>query len=449
MLQYLDERLMAFLDNPWNVVGVALALFVLVLAYLAAPYVRLVFKSLLRNPLRTLLTGTATLLLVLVITLIWSVLWLLDLVTTERTKDFKAIVTERWQIPSQMPLSYERSLAEGAASKPGDVKPQDYMTWQFYGATLDSKKSRENLIFFFCVDPAKVLPMMEEFRDLNAEDRAQLEQALLAMQEDKRRILLGGDCLKRINKIPGERISLFSINYLGIDLDDCEIHAALPAGRLPFFGLMHRDRFNNALDAFERKTGKPHVLAGKSLNLVWLQLPDTVIYNKLADQIGSSGSFADPAVKIETASSGIAAFLDAYRDMLWGVRWLLVPAILVTLSMVIATAISISVRERRMEMAVLKVLGFGPNRIMLMVLAEAVLIGTVAGFFSSGGTWLFINKVMGGFIFPIAFFPKFFIPLNALWWGPLIGGLTALAGSSVPAWSARGVRVAQVFAKLT
>jgi putative ABC transport system permease protein len=448
MLRYLDDRLMAFLDSPWNVLAVAGLLFALVFAYEWASYVRLVIKSLMRNPPRTLLTGSATLLLVLVITLIWSVLSLLDAVTTERSKDFKAIVTERWQLPSQMPMSYERILEEGAAAKAGDVKPQDFMSWQFYGGTLDDKKTRENLVFFFCVDPAKVLPMMDEFRDLNDEERRGLEDALRAMQEDKRRILLGRDCLKRINKQPGERISLYGINYRGIDLDDCTIEAALPEGRLALFGLMHRDRLNNALDAFERKTGKPHVLAKKCLNLVWLQVPDTATYNRLADQIVTSSSFTDPAVKVETASSGIGAFLDSYRDMLWGVRWLLVPAILVTLSMVIATAISISVRERRIEMAVLKVLGFGPTRIMLMVLAEAVLIGTVSGFLSAGGACLFVNKVMGGLRVPIAFFPPFRIPIDALWWGPAIGGVTALAGSIVPAWSARAVRVSQVFAKL-
>lgn len=448
MFQYLDERLMAFLDNPWNVLLVALGQFALVLLYVWAPYVRLVLKSMLRNRLRTLLTSTATFLLVLVITLIWSVLWLLDLVTMERSKDFKAIVTERWQIPSQMPFAYERILQDGAAATKDDVKPQNFMSWQFFGGTLDAKKSRENLIFFFAVDPAKVLPMMDEFRDLTDAERASMETALSAMQEDKRRIILGRDCLARINKQVGERIALFGINYQGIDLDDCEICEALPEGRLALFGLMHRDRLNNALDGYERKNGKPHPLAKKSLNLVWLQIPDTPTYTKLAEQITNSSSFTDPAVKVETASSGIAAFLDAYRDMLWGVRWLLVPAILVTLSMVIATAISISVRERRIEMAVLKVLGFGPTRIMLMVLAEAVVIGTVAGLLSAGGAYLYVNKVMGGLRLPIAFFPPFRIPSDALWWGPVLGALTALVGSIFPAWSARGVRVSQVFSKL-
>jgi putative ABC transport system permease protein len=119
------------------------------------------------------------------------------------------------------------------------------------------------------------------------------------------------------------------------------------------------------------------------------------------------------------------------------------------MSLVIANAISISVRERRTEMAVLKVLGFGPTQIMVLVLGEAILIGAGAGFVSAAGAWLFINKVVGGVPFPIAFFPKFTIPLAALWWGPLLGGATALAGSLLPSWSARSVKVAEVFAKIS
>lgn len=448
-MRSVDDIIMSFLDNPWNVVGVAVLLFLLVVAYTWSHYVRLVAKGLARNPLRTLLMSLATFMLVMIITLIWSVFWLLDLVMTERSKDFKAIVTERWQLPSQMPYSYESSLKDGAAAKGGDVKPQDYMTWTFYGGTLDERKAREDLVFFFCVDPAKVMAMMDDFSNLSPGDERLMKDALRAMEEDHRRIVIGRDRMQAIHKKVGERIKLFSINYQGIDLDECEIYAEIPDGRLPLFGLMHRDRLLDSLEAFKAKTGKAHPLAGKSLNLVWLKVPDTATYNRIADQILNSPVYTDPSVKIETASSGIASFLDPYRDMLWGVRWLLVPSILAVLSLVIATAISISVRERRVEMAVLKVLGFGPTQIMLMVVAEALLLGCVSGLVSAGGTYLVVNKVMGGFKFPIAFFPAFRIPTDAWWWGPVLGGLTALVGSIVPAWSARSVKVSQVFAKLS
>lgn len=130
-------------------------------------------------------------------------------------------------------------------------------------------------------------------------------------------------------------------------------------------------------------------------------------------------------------------------------RWLLSPAILITLSLVIANAISISVRERSLEMAVLKVLGFRPGHLLTLVLGKALLIGIGSGLLSAGLTYVLINKVMGGIKFPIRFFPAFFVPLNAIWWGLAVGGLTAFAGSILPAWSARTVKVSDVFSKVT
>src|SRR5262249_23947599 len=145
----------------------------------------------------------------------------------------------------------------------------------------------------------------------------------------------------------------------------------------------------------------------------------------------------------------IATFLDAYRDLLWGVRFLLVPAALVSLALVIANAISISVRQRRMELAVMKVLGFRPLQILGLVLGESLLLGAAAGLVSSAATWYIVNNVFGGVPFPIAFFPKFMISDDALWWGPVLGGGAALAGSFFPACTACLVKVSEVFSKVT
>src|SRR5262249_28930696 len=151
-----------FLDRPLYVILAAAFLLAFLLAVLYAEqvlfYARFITKSLRRNVLRTFLTFIATFVLVLVVTMVWTVLYFLDLVTAEKSKDFKAIVTERWQIPSQMPFAYAATLAEGAARKDGDVRPSDSMTWSFIGGTLDpSKRTRENIVFFFGMDPAKLL----------------------------------------------------------------------------------------------------------------------------------------------------------------------------------------------------------------------------------------------------------------------------------------------------
>jgi putative ABC transport system permease protein len=469
-----QDRLAAFLDAPQNVVGAALLGMALVAGWLyfarLVLYVKLIAKSLLRNSLRSVLTGLATAVLVFVITLVWTVLYFLDLVTAEKSKDLKAIVTERWQIPSQMPLAYESGLARGGARKPGDVVPEDAMTWQFYGGTIDpAKRTRENIVFFFGMQPGKLLTvprdaagnplrddqgriryttMMDGIDEMTEQEVLQLDAACRAMEVNKRQVIVGQERLAALNKKVGEWMTVTSFNYPGVDLE-VEIIGAFPKGRYDQSALVNRDYINDALDAYKRKNGVAHPMADKTLNLVWLRVPDTEAFRQVAEQITNSPEFLTPAVKCETASSGIASFLDAYRDLLWGMRWLLVPAILVTMSLVIANAISISVRERRGEMAVLKVLGFGPNQVLILVLGEALLIGCGSGLLSTSGAFLLINKLLGGVPFPVGFFPAFKIPEAALWWGPVLGGLTAFAGSILPAWSARSVKVAEVFSKIS
>jgi putative ABC transport system permease protein len=487
-----DDFLMHFLDDPMNVVAAAVVLLVGIVCVLYRQQVKFVFKSLRRNLLRTGLTGAAIIVLVFVVTLVWSVLWFIDLVTQEKSKDLKAIITERWQIPSQMPLQYASALCEGAppaeigSAEPGKLvryekdgqkkegfkvdTRKDAMTWSFYGGTTDpAKMTRDNIVFFFCMDPAKLLAverdkdgkpvtdkdghpkyntMMDGIDELTDAEILQLDEACRVMAQDKTKVVIGQKRLEAMNKKVGERIKVTSLNYKGIDLE-CEIFAAFPRGRYDQSALMNGKYLEQAMDAYKQRTGSAHPLANKMLNLVWVRVPDNTAFQVVAGQITNSNAFKDPAVKCETASSGIASFLDAYRTLLWGMRWLLAPAILATMSLVLANAISISVRERRSEMAVLKVLGFGPTQIMVLVLGEALLIGCLSGLISVGVTFYLVNKVVGGIPFPIAFFPAFKIPVAALWWGPMIGGLTALAGSLLPSWSARSVKVSEVFSKIS
>ena len=56
---------------------------------------------------------------------------------------------------------------------------------------------------------------------------------------------------------------------------------------------------------------------------------------------------------------------------------------------------------------------------------------------------------IGGIKFPIAFFPSFMIPAQAWLWGAAVGAGTAVVGSFLPAWSARSVKVSEVFSKVS
>jgi hypothetical protein len=67
---------------------------------------------------------------------------------------------------------------------------------------------------------------------------------------------------------------------------------------------------------------------------------------------------------------------------------------------------------------------------------------------SAAGTYLVIDKGIGGLKFPIAFFPAFFIPPAAIGWGIGIGALASLAGSIFPAWTACRIKVSEVFSRV-
>jgi putative ABC transport system permease protein len=238
----------------------------------------------------------------------------------------------------------------------------------------------------------------------------------------------------------GENFSVYGRNYAGINLD-FEIAGVFPPGRFNDLAVMNRDYFNDALDAYPRTHGGGrHPLADRSLNLVWLRVPDQPSFHQLAQQIEASPLFGSPPVKCQTLSAEIATVLEAYKDLIWGMRWLLAPSILATMALVLSNAISISVRERRGELALLKVLGFRPGQVLALVVGEAVALGAVAGLLSALFSYLIIDKALSDYNTSAVHIPE-----SALWWGPMVGGLGALAGCVFPAWSACRVKVSLVF----
>ncbi len=425
----------------------------------AGRFALLILKNLRRNVLRTTLTYLATFVLVVVVTLVWSTLYYLDLLTAEKTRDVKIIVSEKWQANGGMPISYANPLSSGAADSahPEDIRPQDYMTWQIYIGTMDREKNtRENQVILIAMDPAKIPTILDSFlRDVDpgrsrtevggayAEQEKQMQAAVERMQKNKKAAIVGQTRLKEMNKQVGERFTLKGITYADIDLE-FEIVGTFPTGRFDDNAVMNRDYLNDSLDAYARShNGHSHPMASKTLNLVWLQVRDTEEFNKISHQIERSPFLQSPPLKCETLSSGITTALEGFRDMIFAMRWLLSPAILATMTLVLANAISISVRERRLELAVLKVLGFRPLQILFLVLGEAALIGGAGGLVSVAITYFLVNDLLNTYVANPIFVPGMMLP-----WGGFLGAGAAILGSAFPAWSACRVRVSEVFARI-
>lgn len=427
----------------------------------------LMAKNLRRNLLRTTLTFLATTILVFMIIMIWTVLTFIDAQTQEKAKDFKLLISERWQVFGAMPFEYARLFSPVAMDGNGNyltdadgklrpnpefildpkkypdlgIGPNDFMLWSFYGGSTEKFKiTRESVVFFFTMVPDQIKPMMEELDDI--------PDALIdAMKKNIDGVMIGEDKLKALNLKVGDTFRVYSLNYKDVDLD-FRVLGVIPGTRYGQSAVMNFAYFNNALEKYEREKKQPHPMNEKRIGLIWMRVRDKETFAKVGDIIENHPRLKAPPVKVETASSGIGSFLDAYQDIFMGIKYILVPAVLISMALVIANAISISVRERRTEMAVLKVLGYRPRQILTLVLGESLLVGALSGLIAATLTFLIFNVMMGGIKLQVGFFPSFEVPLSAFFWGIAMGSFTALAGSIVPSLSAQSVKVSEVFSKV-
>ena len=247
---------------------------------LSAPkFAVMMFKNVRRNLLGTSLTYLATFMAVFVVSIIWSVLVFLDSVTAEKAQDVKVIVTEKFQIPSQMPPSYALDLAAEATSLPPGYAAdptKDLMPWTFVGTSTDpNKRTLETILFFFALEPKHILTMMEDLDQgtIGPADRQQLEQDVADDADQKVR----GDSWAKKSCVPSTSRSATgsrstSFNYKDIDFE-VEIIGTLPPGRYDHNAMMNMAYFRDLLDHYERTNGQRHPLAEKSMNLFWARFP--------------------------------------------------------------------------------------------------------------------------------------------------------------------------------
>lgn len=409
-----------------------------------AKLVLIMFRGLRRSPLRTSLTYIALFVLTSMLVMLYAILNVFSMATTEKASNLKAIVTHKTLVPSQMkPAVYDQfrrvcleELPPGSRPVNGD---KDLMAWSFVGGTTDKSNPRpENALFMFCSEPSKITTMMDGLDDLTGQEKELLDKGVAAMEANKQAIIVSENRLKKMNLRVGQRIKLYGLNYPDV-VFEFDVVGSLPAGKYDGVGFMNSVYLNDLL----KQKPADYVMQDKSVNLIWVRLPDMAAFERLTALVDDPGRFNNPPLKVETASSGLGSMLEPYKDILWGLKFILTPAMVGIMCLVIANALSISVRERRTELAVLKVLGFQPRHVLLMVLGEAVLVGGMAGGMAAGLMTLLLELAKIQLIFwPLR------VPSVGLLLGPGLGVAVSVAGSLLPALRARRVKVAEVFARV-
>ncbi len=386
-------------------------------------FVMLVLKNLGRNKIRTALTSLAVTVLVIIYAVASNVIESVRKSVNSSAGQTKLFVTERWAIPSQVPIRYMDEISR----IPG---VDHWTTWNFYIGFFDKDFQANRMGVGIATRIESVREMHAGFENIN-------DQLIQKWRQERTGALVGVGLMQMMRWRVGQEFTLFSSTHIGKNLK-FKILGVLPAGTWPL-------NFFFRIDYFQEGTGNKDVV-----DCCMLRVRDAETGRRVAAKVQQDFENRPASLKVETESAGAARFAEKGQVILDLIK-LVVGILLIDMVIILSNSISIATRERRTEMAVLKVLGFRPTHVMAMVVGEATLIGGVSGVFGGLVAWG-ISELANRQILPpngmTSFLLLFPVHPSTVLNGFILGALVGFIGSAIPAWGARTVKVSEVFSKI-
>jgi putative ABC transport system permease protein len=314
-------------------------------------YTGLVIRNLGRNKLRTLLTGAAIMLAVVLVCLLLTMPAGLDAMLNRFANNTRISVHNKAGLVYAMPASFTRKVRQ----VPG-VAAAVAMEW-FGGAFEEGGR-----VTFpnFAVEAEHLGAVYPDYHI----PPEQLED----FQRYRDGAIVGRQNMLRYGWKVGDRITLRSTVW-PVDLD-LRIVGEIPNDRDPRFFL--RDTYLD--EALKAKGGNGLGIAG----IIWVRAADPKQVNAIMSTIDEMSRNSEAETACETEKSFFANFFGSLQGFL---TVILVVTALVALCIVFiaANTASMAVRERAGEIAVLKAIGFGRRVIFATLLAEAAILSSLAG----------------------------------------------------------------------
>jgi putative ABC transport system permease protein len=168
-----------------------------------------------------------------------------------------------------------------------------------------------------------------------------------------------------------------------------------PSNNYPNFFMFHRDYLVEA----EKKIGIPEVK--HPAGLLVTRVKSAADVPRVIKEVDETFHNSDYETVTMTESDAVAGLLSTVGDVR-GLVYSVFLVILLTVLLIAANAMSMMVRDRLRDVAVLRALGFGPSYVISLLLGECILIGGAGGVVGGGlALWLFnggttISSIIGG-----------------------------------------------------
>ncbi len=236
-------------------------------------------------------------------------------------------------------------------------------------------------------------------------------------EADRRTCLVGADTMKRYDLKVGDRMK-FTGTFYPVDLD-LKI-AAVFKGTVDDRGVFFHHKLLDELNGDQGIVG------------TWyMRVQSADVANEVIAQVNAA--FANTAAEVRAETE--RAFQMSFMSMLGNVKLLVLMicgAVVFTLMLVTVSTMSMAIRERFRELAVLKALGFQRRELFCFILAESFGLAMAGAVVGIGGVWLFwtfldLQKLTNGFLVYFEVTPRIIA------WGAAVAATMGIVSSLPPA----------------
>lgn len=337
-------------------------------------FAKLIFKNILRNKRRTLLTISSLVVSLFLIITLATVMTELER-GTDQANPLRLVSRHAVSLAFPLPMAHLQRIR----AVPG-VK--DAMPFSWFGGIY---KDEKNFFANFAVDATKLREIMTELKMSDAEWQAFIN--------DRQGAIVGRKLVTLYGFTPGQRITLKSPIYnTSIEFIIRGVSTGADEKTLYF----HNEYVNELFPEWAKdQLGTVSILANSAEDVPRVaQAIDSIFVN--TDAPTKTESEREFALSFQTMFGGVKQFL-------YGIM----AAITFSVLLVMGNTMAMTVRERTKEVGTLKAIGFKRTTIAMLFLGEALIVASIGGLIGIGGAVLIFRSVDLGTYIPyfIAFVP--------------------------------------------
>jgi putative ABC transport system permease protein len=318
----------------------------------------LVMRNVRRNRRRTILTVLTVALSTLIFTVLIAVPASMDRIIEDASASLRVMVNNRTGPWYGVPVRYCNDII----GMPGVRACLSLTGW--FGTYRDPR----DVVLAFAASPVN-LSVADVTPDYGISRAAQL-----GFVQNKRAAWAGSLLMRRNGWKIGQEITLRGTGAGHMELS-FKLVGEIPSKHYPNTFIFRRDYLEDALKAHAMPVGDAWVLMVRVADAQ--QIP--AVIREIDDHFHNS----DFETRTVTESESIAGSLSAIGDVR-GIVYSLCAVVVITMLLIAANSMAMTVRERLGEVAVMRALGFGRFQVAAILFGECALIGALGGILGAG-----------------------------------------------------------------